>query len=177
MMNYYKSIIIQIMLFALVFAKDDPFYISPGLRFGYQWGSGFTIGAKLSFGHAYENNMNYPLTSGPNSEFEYITPEGYRFYNVTIGVNALAVPQNNDGKRNYWYIEGQYGAFGKIHTGFPCTGLTAGLWRYKGKANHPKFGIFTGFGGCIELDVRIDQLKLDTGVSGSFPLVYDMIKN
>ncbi|MFQ6605419.1 MAG: hypothetical protein ACE5D8_07675 [Fidelibacterota bacterium] len=115
-----------------------------------------------------------------NEESEYgIDFSDIQFYNITIGINALTVPENNDGRRNYWYLEGQYGKIGLFPHAFPFSGVTAGIWRYKNKPFYPKIGLFSGFIGWGELDIRIlenKKWKFDTGASVSFPFSYETIK-
>lgn len=133
-----------------VHAGEKPIpYVSPGLRVGYEFGKGLTVGLKISLGVNAEGN----------------------YYNITLGVRAVSRRDLASRKETYSYYQFQAGTpLNGIHGGGGVGFAVSG--KDMERRVDPMFTLSYGMGLYSELDaVRMpERFRCDLGVLGIIPV-------
>jgi hypothetical protein len=130
-------------------------YISPGLRIGYDFGNGFSVGAKISLG--------------------IFTDPGY--YNITLGVRGVShkKPVPSVDEYNFIQFQAGYPKWGPREMAF-LGGAGAGIVFFKDKGINRIKPIFNlSYGLLLFLDADIiplsaSEFKVDVGTLGVLPI-------
>jgi hypothetical protein len=129
-------------------------YISPGLRIGYEFGNGFSFGAKISLG--------------------IYTDPGY--YNITLGVRAVSHKKPAPSVDEYNYIEFQAGypnreSWGAAFLGGAGAGIV--FLRDRGiRKIKPIFNLSYGLILFLDADIiplDASEIKVDVGTLAVLP--------
>ena len=137
------------------FAGDNLYYLSPGIRLGWVFGSGPTLGGKLSV--------------GVNTDPQY--------YNLTFGFRVALRKRSKHPPNNYSFVQVQTGYFKMVETEDPFLGgLGAGFKFFKDKNKmrmNPMVSLSYGFLFFGELDLAYSpeyKTTFDLGVLGILPI-------
>jgi hypothetical protein len=130
-------------------------YISPGLRIGYEFGNGFSVGAKISLGI-------------------FTDPE---YYNITFGVRGVSHKKPSSSVDEYNFIQFQAGYPKRDSWDMAFLGgMGAGVVFFTDKGGKRIKPIFNfSYGLLLFLDVDIiplgaSQFKVDAGTLGVLPI-------
>ena len=157
----FETILILIFLVGnfLNASAESFWYLSPGLRIGWNFSGNFTVDGKISIGLNTDDNLNK------------IT-----FCNITLGFNALAFAKAKENKFNeYNYVQFQAGSsFLDIEDNLFITGMGAGFIFNTNNKNDfsPIIRLFSGFIVFPELDLiflKRKQIVSYFGVRGVIP--------
>jgi len=124
-------------------------YVSPGLRVGYEFGRGLTLGLKISLGFATEGD----------------------YFNITLGVRASSKRDPASREETFSYFQFQAGTpLNGIHGGGGVGFAVSG--KEMERRVDPMFTLSYGVGLYSELDVirMPERFRCDLGVLGIIPV-------
>lgn len=166
-MDMYKNRILGIFIIALIIsgnctASDNTFYVSPGLRIGWDFGRGPTISLKLSLGI----NTNYNFD------------DNTKYYNITFGFKAPLFRKAKYNYEDYKFIELQAG-FTPFYENLLFLGGGIGFIYYKNGNKtkyHPIITIDCGcfiFAACDFLILEDKKISTDFGFLVVAPIPWE----
>jgi hypothetical protein len=148
------TIILIMSIFPNLMAENH-FYFSPGVKFGYIFGKGFTMGLKMSIGIFHDDGT---------------------FVNITFGGKGSITKKN---KFDYHFIELQAGFPTEIKTNsYLLSGGGLGIIIQNENSNSyisPKLNLFTGFLLFGEMNFYFNnkqKLMTDIGIEGVLPIPF-----
>jgi hypothetical protein len=156
MINKWRLASFMIFIAGACHSSEKPIpYISPGLRIGYEFGNGFSVGAKISFG--------------------IFTDPGY--YNITFGFRGVSHKKPVPSVDEYDFIQFQagYPKRDSRDTAF-LGGAGAGIVFFKDKGvRRIKPIVNLSYGLILFLDADIiavsaSEIKLDVGTLAVLPI-------